>query len=273
MKKFWIFLILILTFFSYAYSEIIFEDDFDNKSKVSYYSNIIFTNSLVKLSNDSSISKGIIVSKKFSKTTNQKWNYIKVEYRTIDNEPIVKTKITIQILNTNQNILYSVDLPQSKNIEIIDISTLNFEEKTLMLKAILDTGIFGPPFTPLELSYWEMVTIGEEIQTNIPIHPETFIGAPAPLKIDNASSKIRFYYTLKKDCSVTLKIYDTNYNLIKTILNNERYEGNTNLDAFWDGKNGNGIYVMSGAYIAIMTIKNDDGSEENIDPFVFAIIR
>jgi len=103
-------------------------------------------------------------------------------------------------------------------------------------------------------------------------------GAPSPFIVYDNSSQIRFYCKFNKACEATLKIYDTNYSLV-TEFDPKHYnpdnENQKYLDVTWNGrngKNGTGILVASGVYIAHLKVQNVDGSSDE-DTFPFAVIR
>ena len=57
------------------------------------------------------------------------------------------------------------------------------------------------------------------------------------------------HYKLPQTADVTLKIYDFNLDLVKTILENQSRPGDIEIDTdLWDGKNDKGIVVANGVY-------------------------
>lgn len=264
----WILVIILLIFInSFSYSQVIFRDDFNNENNITSKSNVIITNGKAYVSNISPGSIGYVMSILITKQSNQQWHKLITDYEITNNNPPYP-KFTIKVLDKNTNELLSRDNNDDdiNNIDLTEIRTNN----SIFLAAMFECNISTS--TPLFYS-WE-VTVSEIESSITTRHDDTFYGAPSPLKIDDTSSFIRLYYkNFKKDCSVTLKIYDTNYSLIRNITDKKRYSSGDNLNEKWNGKNGNNIQVMSGVYIAIIKIENTDGTSENPDPFIFAVIR
>jgi len=82
---------------------------------------------------------------------------------------------------------------------------------------------------------------------------------------DGRYDKCVFVYTLKKDGKVTIKVYDYNMSLVKTVVNGEsRKKGSdgarsTNpLSDFWDGTNQGGKRVWPGVYYYKITSTGGD---------------
>lgn len=265
LKKIYI-CIIVLLISSPLYSTTVFSDTFDNTNKISFRSNAGIQSGNLIITNLAANNYGTASSIFFTRETNEDWKTLTVNY-TITNDIPYNAKLTTFILDENNQTLFS-----SSDKTIILSDKINLKEKTkLKLKALLFTGSAGKTGTPL-LHSWE-VTISKKIARNItPIHA-SFYAAPSPLKITDSTSQTRFYYKIKKNCKATLKIYDTNYNLIITKAENENYSTDSYLNITWDGKNGNNVPVISGVYIAILKINNDDGTKDNPDPFIFAVIR
>lgn len=68
--------------------------------------------------------------------------------------------------------------------------------------------------------------------------------SPDPFKPGAAVSIIK--YTLSKDASVSIQLYNENKNLVKTLLNATQKAGDSSIT--WDGKNSSGTYVPAGTY-------------------------
>ncbi|MBU1076104.1 MAG: hypothetical protein KKH98_02345 [Spirochaetes bacterium] len=266
---FTLFIILVLVTSSFAYT--LFEDSFDDESKITFKTNIIVTNgSVINPNWPSPPNTGYIFSTLVTRTTNEQWEFLISDYQITNSGPFPPPtfpKVTVKIYDQYTNELLS------STEKTIDLSIYNNikTNTSLLLKAVLNCGFPGNEGTPI-LDSWK-ITANEVVRLNItPVHA-SFYGAPAPLKKDYNDSTIRFYYKIQKNCTVSLKIYDTNYNLIKNISTDKHYSAGDNLNETWDGKNGNNIQVMSGVYIAILKVENSDGSKESLDPFIFAVIR
>jgi flagellar hook assembly protein FlgD len=84
-----------------------------------------------------------------------------------------------------------------------------------------------------------------------------------------------FVYQASSDTEVTLKIYTIYGEPVKTLIDNKpvqngvTYDGTTNPNWKWDGKNGANREVSSGIYTAILTAK--DGSQP--PPFNFVVYK
>ena len=182
------------------------------------------------------------------------------------------------IIGSSGNAFFYIDILKSDNTVLINDITNeqyfigNITFSTIKLKAKLAKTPGGNKRPILE--FWKITAAPKSKETKYePVRTGVFYGAPAPLKIKSSSDKIRFYYKLENNCWVTLKIYNINYKLVKIVQNEEYYSAGSNLDASWDGKNGIGQPVISGVYVAILEIKNENGDIEKLDPFSFAVIR
>ncbi len=79
---------------------------------------------------------------------------------------------------------------------------------------------------------------------------------------------VRFVYNLSKDAKVTIKVYDYNMDLVKTVIDNQpRLSGdhaaesgrsNNKAQDIWDGTNKNGKTVAPGVYYFKITSDNGD---------------
>lgn len=74
----------------------------------------------------------------------------------------------------------------------------------------------------------------------------SFTNYPNPFK---AGDKTRFSYFLVNECEVTIAVYDITGRLIRTIINKELKSKGAHSEDFWDGKDNNGKYVLSGTYL------------------------
>ncbi len=269
----WMLVIILLVFItSSSYSETLFIDDFNDETQIPSKSNIIIQGGNVFISNISASNKGYIMSILITRQSNEQWNLLTTDYEiTNKNPPYPHPKLIIKVLDKNTNELLSNQNPsQNKSINLANYNEIKINT-SIISKAILDCESKGYG-TPI-LNSWE-VSVNMIESSIITKHSNTFYGAPSPFKIDDTSSFIRLYYKdFKKNCSVTLKIYDTNYSLIRNITDKKRYSSGHSLNETWNGKNGNNVQVMSGVYVAVIKIKNTDGTSENPDPFIFAVIR
>ncbi len=262
------------------YAEIRFSDDFSNTNKISYKSNIKITNGQAIMTNTGAGKKGILISTIITRASNETWDSL-----TANGNFTNSTSIIISVLDTNNS--------YSNNLGMIDDSNPKktfyklsqyITNRSIKLKAKFVTPNISSP----ELTSWE-VTVKDVISGEVPGDPKKFYGFPSPFIIESQVSLITFKYstesselqgapiTKTKPGKVTLTILDLNNNLVKTVCDNKQYPlSGFNSSWFgeeWDGKNGNGIAVMSGAYIAKLEITYDDGTKPNITPFRFAVIR
>ncbi len=243
----------------------IFTDDFINTNYISVRSNIIITNSNAVLS--SIKSNGILYSVVITKSTNETWHYFNVSYEITNSgsTPPPLPKITFDIYDANNTVLISGIINTSHDISSITSGKIK-------IRANFSPGIGGNTGTPL-LKNWSL-TVSVKQDSDEDIIPDIegkFYGAPAPFKISD--STIRFYYSITEDSYVTLEIYDANYFLVKTVEDDKKYSVGDSLDAVWDGKNGEGISVYSGLYVAKLIIKDSNKNIKSTSMFPFAIIR
>lgn len=270
MKKI-LLVILMLCVYQKSYSRTLIFEDFNDESRISFKSNISITNSNVILSNFSLGGEtGYCISSNIIKPYNTKWDMLFLNYFITNfTFPPAIPKFNLIILNQDKTVLsgpYEFFYNSVNSIDLGLINSLN-DLNVIKLKILLYCGTSGNKATPKINSY--EITIND-IQTNtFTSKNKGLTGAPSPFKVDN-NSFIRFYYKFEKDCNASLKIYDTNYNMIKVIFENQIFRSGSDLDGTWDGKNGNNVKVLSGVYIAILEI---DGSTSGVDPFIFALIR
>ncbi len=83
---------------------------------------------------------------------------------------------------------------------------------------------------------------------------------PNPFNPANGSTNIR--YSIREATNVTIKIFDTGNNLVKTLIEDEHQEEPEAgyYDITWDGKNGQGETVATGVYFFL--IETSDGKKE-----------
>ncbi len=263
MKKILIFFIIYWSSIFILYGESTkFSDDFIDTSFISYSTNILITNSTAILSNTGK--NGILISDLITLESNESWSYLYIDY-SITNSNNPKPKIFFNILDSSGNKTSFTNLQS----DIIDISGLT--NKSIKLEAILVRATVTGNGTPL-LNQWKVtINIFSTVESNLPLYSDRFYGAPTPFK--SSDSNLRFYYTFNEDSYVTLEIYDSGYNLVKIIEDNRFYSGGSSLDATWDGRNGNGIKVSSGLYMAKIIIKDKNNSIKDTYNFPFGVIR
>jgi hypothetical protein len=75
---------------------------------------------------------------------------------------------------------------------------------------------------------------------------ENIYNYPNPFNPDNETTTLR--YSLEKSAQVTIKIFDSGGNLVKTLLDNDRQTAGMEQAIPWDGKNGDGTIVANGVY-------------------------
>ncbi len=74
----------------------------------------------------------------------------------------------------------------------------------------------------------------------------SFTNYPNPFK---SGTNTKFSYYMTEDCNVTIKVYDISGRLIRTLIEKELKNKGPHTEDFWDGKDGNGRYVIAGTYI------------------------
>lgn len=276
MKKCLFILCVLLCASSLSAMPLVF-DDLTNAGRISYKSNILITGGMAMISNwwtnSAAADTGYLITMPITKPQSNLWNLLVLNYQITNTMgPLPpKPKITLMILATNNFQLYNADNPPVP----LNLQTVGglLDYNSLILKIYLKEMNTGNQGTPLVNSYEVTVTNLPSVNAaelkNVSIK---FYAAPAPLRIEN-SSATRFYYRFARDCTADLLIYDTNYNLVRKVSEGKPYTAGSYLDAVWDAKNGAGLNVISGVYIAILEIKNSDGSKESPDPFAFAVIR
>lgn len=84
-----------------------------------------------------------------------------------------------------------------------------------------------------------------------------FVNYPNPF--DNRKEEAKFRYVIKENADVTINIYDTTRNLIKTVIKNKPRDAGLNED-IWNGKAFNGNYVSNGIYYAEIIAEGDKKS-------------
>ena len=77
--------------------------------------------------------------------------------------------------------------------------------------------------------------------------------------------KVMISYYLSEDAQVTLLIYNPDYQVVRTLLDEQQRPAGTNT-AFWDGFDGTGAMVPDEAYIFSISAKNSSGRETVYDP-------
>ncbi|OGC83783.1 MAG: hypothetical protein A2W07_00430 [candidate division Zixibacteria bacterium RBG_16_43_9] len=83
---------------------------------------------------------------------------------------------------------------------------------------------------------------------------------PNPFSPMIANQRVRIHYKPDSDGEVTIKIYDFEMKLVKTILGNAPRAGGVEYDEVWDGKNEKGETVANGIYF--FKIEGPGGQKE-----------
>jgi len=83
---------------------------------------------------------------------------------------------------------------------------------------------------------------------------------PNPFAAGRQSSTFAFY--LKSPARVTLELWTLRGDRVRTLLSGSSLGAGLHQEIGWDGKNGRGDTVVSGAYVAEIRATYDDGSEE-----------
>lgn len=81
---------------------------------------------------------------------------------------------------------------------------------------------------------------------------------PDPMKLGSAGAVNTIKFTLSENATVTLKIFDSNNNLVKTLINSSMTAGENTVE--WDGKNGSGALVSDGNYIYKINAADEAGN-------------
>jgi hypothetical protein len=85
---------------------------------------------------------------------------------------------------------------------------------------------------------------------------ENIYNYPNPFNPDNETTTLR--YSLEKSGKVTIKIFDSGGNLVKTLLDNTQQSAGTEQAIPWDGKNGDGDIVANGVYFFTIESSQDE---------------
>ncbi|MFH0931450.1 MAG: FlgD immunoglobulin-like domain containing protein [Candidatus Zixiibacteriota bacterium] len=89
---------------------------------------------------------------------------------------------------------------------------------------------------------------------------KTSYAYPNPFSPMLANQKVRIHYQPKSDGYVTVKIYDFEMKLVKTLIENEEKKEGEESEAIWDGTNEKGEIVANGIYF--FKVKGPGGQEE-----------
>jgi len=89
---------------------------------------------------------------------------------------------------------------------------------------------------------------------------KTAYAYPNPFSPLIANRAVRIHYKPKSDGSVTIKIYDFEMKLVKTLIEDEEKIGGEEYDEDWDGRNEKGEIVANGIYF--FKVEGPDGQEE-----------
>jgi hypothetical protein len=84
---------------------------------------------------------------------------------------------------------------------------------------------------------------------------------PNPFAAGRQSSRFAFY--LKSPARVTIELWTLRGDRVRTLVSGVTLGAGLHQDIDWDGRNGRGDTVVSGAYVAEIRAAYDDGSEEH----------
>ncbi|MBN1897181.1 MAG: hypothetical protein JW827_00250 [Spirochaetes bacterium] len=283
MKKILLILFTLLLIFSaesWAQQVVLFYEPFTNLST----SNLLSTNNVrivtnlgtnyVQLDTIAASITGYVISTNIVLLSNYKWEYIDFSTKITNSSGGSQPRIFIIITNGQNWQTYTINTPAGAGFSRNGISFIT--SGTIQLKAVLQANSVPPPDRTPFINFLRITAtnIPEKKEGEFfPLYTDRFYGAPSPFKKEDDSSAIRFYYDIKEAGRASLKIYDINYNLVRIIQSDEPYFKDSTLNATWDGKNGKGILVLSGVYVAILEFTKDSGGKEKPDPFIFAVIR
>ncbi len=243
----------------------VFTDDFNNTSYISVISNVTITNSMAVLSNVNF--DGVLYSSIISKKTNEVWNYLIIDYEKT-NTGSTAPDINFDICDTNGSIL--IANLTNHTVQLSVFAEIKDRNK-IKIKADFIKGI-GVTKGSVLLKKWSVsVNVKSTISEAYPDYSDKFYAAPTPFKISD--NKIRFYYLFSENSIVSLDIYDVNYILVKSICSDKNYSAGSYLNETWNGKNGNGVSVYSGLYIAKLTVKDSNKNIKSTLIFPFAVIK
>ncbi len=85
---------------------------------------------------------------------------------------------------------------------------------------------------------------------------ENIYNYPNPFNPDKETTTLR--YSLEKSAKVTIKIFDSGGNLVKTLLDNTQQSAGVEHAIVWDGKNGDGDIVANGIYFFTIESSQDE---------------
>jgi hypothetical protein len=85
---------------------------------------------------------------------------------------------------------------------------------------------------------------------------ENIYNYPNPFNPDIQITTLR--YSLEKSAKVTIKIFDSGGNLVKTVLDGMEQTAGAEQAIIWDGKNGEGTIVANGVYFFVIKTSQDE---------------
>jgi hypothetical protein len=71
-------------------------------------------------------------------------------------------------------------------------------------------------------------------------------------------------YYLQDDADVSLKLYTLRGEAVLTILSNARRLRGLHQDDDWDGRNGRGVVVQNGVYVAELVVRYAGGGSQRL---------
>ncbi len=91
---------------------------------------------------------------------------------------------------------------------------------------------------------------------------DSYSNFPNPFAAGRQSTA--FVYYLPSDAQVTLRIWTSRGDEVLTLLSNVSRNAGLHQEDQWDGRNGRGIAVVNGVYVAELSVRFADGSADRV---------
>ncbi len=179
-----------------------------------------------------------------------------------DSAGVVDTMLTVQSAFASKIVGMNFDLdgdgkqdivlPYQATNDSITVTTLTWNGSTTQFDTVI-TKVVNPKNWGLRVVEGSAVSTGVEVKDWTVITPEQYQleqNFPNPF---NPSTAIRF--TLPVQQRISLKVYDLNGRLVRTLVNAEEYAAGS-AEIVWDGRNSAGQTVASGTYFYTLSWGN-----------------